>query len=152
MPGGEPAPAMPSISNTFDTRPSDTPNTAARAAPPWTSRWWCSTDGPSGTANGTGSASTGQGYRRRAPPPVPVSSGSMAAPAPPTRYEVDLDALGTALGGQPAYRTKQVWDGLYQQLATPEEMTNLPKALRAALDLELPAALDLTTESTSDGG
>src|SRR3954453_8657602 len=41
-PGAGSAPATPRIRPTFDTRPSLTPNTAARAAPPRTSRWWCS--------------------------------------------------------------------------------------------------------------
>ena len=35
---------------------------------------------------------------------------------------------------------------------TPEELTALPKALRAELAEALPLALDVVTESTSDGG
>jgi len=39
--------------------------------------------------------------------------------------------------GQPRYRSDQVWDWLYRQLATdPAEMTNLPKELRARLAAE----------------
>ena len=34
------APAMPRIRATLETSPSLTPKTAARAFPPWTSRWW----------------------------------------------------------------------------------------------------------------
>ena len=43
-PESAPPPAKPRISDTFDTSPSDTPNTAARAAPPVTDRcwWWIS--------------------------------------------------------------------------------------------------------------
>src|SRR5580658_10260621 len=36
------APAMPRINDTLVTRPSATPNTAARAPPPWMLRWWWS--------------------------------------------------------------------------------------------------------------
>ena len=36
------APAKPRINDTLVTSPSLTPNTAARAPPPWTLRWWWS--------------------------------------------------------------------------------------------------------------
>ena len=44
IPASAPLPANPRINDTFDTSPSDTPNTAARAAPPVTDRcwWWIS--------------------------------------------------------------------------------------------------------------
>ncbi len=39
--------------------------------------------------------------------------------------------------GEPAYRVKQVWHGLYRQLvATPEALTDLPRTLRARLNEE----------------
>ncbi len=69
-----------------------------------------------------------------------------------TRYGIDRVGLGTLLEGQPRYRVDQVWAGLYEQLATPDELTNLPKALRAELDRVLPLALEVVAESTSDGG
>ncbi len=35
---------------------------------------------------------------------------------------------------EPAYRAKQIWQGLYQHLYnTPEQFTNLPKSLREKL-------------------
>ncbi|WCO69020.1 23S rRNA (adenine(2503)-C(2))-methyltransferase RlmN [Iamia majanohamensis] len=71
---------------------------------------------------------------------------------PVTRYDLDRDALGALLEGQPRYRVDQVWDGLHQQLADPAEMTNVPLALRDRLAEELPEGLALTTEATSDGG
>lgn len=75
------------------------------------------------------------------------------APTPTaTRYELNRDDLGTVLGGEPRYRVDQLWDGLYTQLADPADITNLPKALRARLDAELPPALRLVTESVSDDG
>jgi 23S rRNA (adenine2503-C2)-methyltransferase len=70
----------------------------------------------------------------------------------PTRYELDRDALGALLDGEPRYRVDQVWEGLYTHLAAPDDITNLPKALRARLADALPAALHQTTESVSDDG
>jgi 23S rRNA (adenine2503-C2)-methyltransferase len=72
--------------------------------------------------------------------------------APLTRYGVTREHLGHLLGDVPRYRLDQVWAGLYEQLAGPAELTNLPKALRADLDIALPLALDLVAESVSDGG
>ena len=66
-----------------------------------------------------------------------------------TRYGVTRDELGELLDGEPRYRLDQVWDGLYAQLVDPADITNLPKALRARLDDELPVALTPVTESVS---
>ena len=70
----------------------------------------------------------------------------------PTLYDLDRHQFGAHLHGEPRYRLDQVWDGLYGQLADPSDITNLPKSLRARLEAELPTALDLVTESVSDGG
>jgi 23S rRNA (adenine2503-C2)-methyltransferase len=72
--------------------------------------------------------------------------------AVPTRYDLDRDALARMLAGEPRYRVEQVWDGLHRQLAEPAELTTLPKALRARLDDELPAALTPVAESTNRTG
>ncbi len=69
-----------------------------------------------------------------------------------TRYGVTREGLQTQLVGHPRYRIDQVWSGFYEHLAEPQDLTNLPKALRADLDRLLPLALDTVTESTSDGG
>ncbi len=69
-----------------------------------------------------------------------------------TRYDLDRDAFADVLDGEPRYRVDQVWDGLYDQFAEPADITNLPKALRARLDDQLPTALTMTTESVSDDG
>lgn len=69
-----------------------------------------------------------------------------------SRYGVARDDLAALLDGQPRYRLDQVWSGLYEQLARPEELTNLPVALRGELAVALPLALEVVTESTSDGG
>jgi len=70
----------------------------------------------------------------------------------PTLYDLDREAFGAHLHGEPRYRLDQLWGGLYDQLADPSDITNLPKSLRARLEAELPTALDLVTESVSDGG
>jgi 23S rRNA (adenine2503-C2)-methyltransferase len=69
-----------------------------------------------------------------------------------TRYDVDRGRLAEILDGEPGYRVDQVWRGLYVEHRRPDELTNLPKALRARLDNELPAALRPVAESRSDGG
>ena len=69
-----------------------------------------------------------------------------------TRYGIDRGELALLLGGQPRYRVDQVWHGLYSRLESPEEMTNLPTALRRRLEDELPLALTQETESRSDAG
>ena len=70
----------------------------------------------------------------------------------PTRYDIERDALTVLLDGEPRYRVDQVWTGLYEQLSSPDELTTLPKGLRHTLDDLLPLALEVVTESTSDGG
>jgi 23S rRNA (adenine2503-C2)-methyltransferase len=69
-----------------------------------------------------------------------------------TRYDATRAHLSEVLAGEPRYRIDQVWAGLYQQLAAPEELTALPKGLRAELETRLPLALEVVTESTSDAG
>lgn len=51
-------------------------------------------------------------------------------------YDLDLDSLAGLLKnwGEPAYRAKQIWQGLYQHLyESPEQFTNLSKSLREKL-------------------
>ncbi len=69
-----------------------------------------------------------------------------------SRYQCSRDELAELLHGEPRYRVDQVWSGLYQQLAEPEEMTNLPKALRGRLAEVLPPALQQDVRRVSDGG
>jgi 23S rRNA (adenine2503-C2)-methyltransferase len=70
----------------------------------------------------------------------------------PTRYDPDRDALADLLAGELRYRVDQVWQGLYEHLADPADITNLPKSLRARLVEELPVALSPAAESVSDDG
>ncbi len=69
-----------------------------------------------------------------------------------TRYDATREQLGEILAGEPRYRIDQVWAGLYEQLADPEQLTSIPKALRARLDEALPPALTTVVERVSDGG
>lgn len=81
-----------------------------------------------------------------------MTDSAPAARRGTTRYDLDRDALASLLDGQPRFRVDQVWQGLYDQLAEPDELTNLPKALRAELSDRLPTALTPVTESVSGNG
>jgi 23S rRNA (adenine2503-C2)-methyltransferase len=51
-------------------------------------------------------------------------------------YDLDLNALEEILvsWGEPRFRARQIWDGLYQKLwRSPDEFSNLPKQLRQVL-------------------
>ncbi|MFV0307925.1 MAG: 23S rRNA (adenine(2503)-C(2))-methyltransferase RlmN [Desertimonas sp.] len=69
-----------------------------------------------------------------------------------TCYDATRDELTDLLDGEPRYRVDQLWQGLYQQLATPAELTNLPLALRRRLMDELPPSLEQVAASESDDG
>ena len=75
---------------------------------------------------------------------------------PLSRHDLSLDDLAAlpALAGQPAYRTRQVWDGLYAQLTDLDDITVLPKALRAELaaQAELAPALTEVLRQEADQG
>ena len=70
----------------------------------------------------------------------------------PGPYDLSRDELTSLLAGEPAYRVRQVWDGLHQRAQRPEEMTELPAAVRASLAQELPPALTEVACRTADGG
>jgi 23S rRNA (adenine2503-C2)-methyltransferase len=68
---------------------------------------------------------------------------------------MDLTALSETLAeaGQPAFRAGQVWEWAARGAAGYEEMTNLPKALRAKLDEEVPfSTLSVEDEAVSADG
>jgi 23S rRNA (adenine2503-C2)-methyltransferase len=63
----------------------------------------------------------------------------------------DLDAL---LSDQPAYRARQVWDGLYRRLLRPADMTDLPAGLRRRLDDDpalAPSLVPTGRQASGDG-
>ena len=74
----------------------------------------------------------------------------------PLIYDLDFDALKDLLAawGEPGFRARQIWQGLYQQLwLTPDEFTNLPKSLREKLagELRWKALIPDTTLQSKDG-
>src|SRR3954451_7409911 len=72
----------------------------------------------------------------------------------PTRFDLSEGELASLLAGEPAYRARQVWEGLYRHGAEPAELTNLPASLRSRLAAEptLQPALRPAAESVADGG
>ncbi|QGG95516.1 23S rRNA (adenine(2503)-C(2))-methyltransferase RlmN [Actinomarinicola tropica] len=68
------------------------------------------------------------------------------------RYDASHEDISDLLADQPAYRSRQVWDGLHRRLAEPSDMTDLPLALRERLADALPPALAPVTASRSDDG
>ena len=68
----------------------------------------------------------------------------------PGPYDQSQDDLAALLGDEPAFRTRQVWNGLYHRVLRPAEMTDLPAALRSKLDDALPPALRPLDERSSD--
>ena len=70
----------------------------------------------------------------------------------PAPYDLERDQLALLLEDEPAYRARQVWEGLHARVQRPEEMTELPAALRGALAEALPRALREVSRRTTDGG
>lgn len=55
--------------------------------------------------------------------------------------------------GEPAYRARQVWEWATRGVGSYDEMTTLPKALRAGLAEDVPlSTLELVTERTARDG
>jgi 23S rRNA (adenine2503-C2)-methyltransferase len=70
----------------------------------------------------------------------------------PAPYDLQREELDLILAGQPAFRSRQVWDGLHARVLRPEEMTDLPAPLRATLTEALPPALrEISRQSADDG-
>ena len=71
-----------------------------------------------------------------------------------TRYAATHAELAAMFGewGEPRYRVDQLIDGLWTQRTPLEEITTLPKELRARLDGALPLALEPVTVQTSADG
>lgn len=65
-------------------------------------------------------------------------------------YDLELDELADLLSSEPSYRSRQVFDALHKEFRTFAEMTNLPLALRERLAKELPASLEVASESVSE--
>jgi 23S rRNA (adenine2503-C2)-methyltransferase len=93
-----------------------------------------------------------------AAPLAPAASGAPAAPVAlsqrprPGVYDLSPEELSRILDGEPAYRARQVWDGLYRRCARPSEMTDLPRALRDRLEQALVPGLVEVARRTADDG
>jgi len=83
---------------------------------------------------------------------VPPAARDGRAATRRSRYDLSLEEVAAVLGNHPAYRARQVWDGLYRRALAPAEMTDLPLALRDRLEADLPAALTEVTRQHADGG
>ena len=70
----------------------------------------------------------------------------------PAPYDLTREELAVLLEGEPAYRVRQVWDGLHVRVQRPEELTELPAALRTALAAALPPALHEVSRQSADDG
>jgi 23S rRNA (adenine2503-C2)-methyltransferase len=71
-----------------------------------------------------------------------------------TRYGIGFDEIAALLAdwGEPAYRARQVWSGLYRRRAPLEELTDIGRPLRARLAEALPLALAPCHTRSADGG
>ena len=69
-------------------------------------------------------------------------------------YDLDLSRLTEMLHGwgEPDYRARQVYAGLWRRGIAYDQMTDLPRPLRARLAEELPERLELLTEREADRG
>jgi 23S rRNA (adenine2503-C2)-methyltransferase len=70
----------------------------------------------------------------------------------PAAYDVTREELTRLLAAEPAYRVGQVWDGLHVRVRRPEELTELPAALRSALGAALPPSLHEVSRQSADDG
>jgi 23S rRNA (adenine2503-C2)-methyltransferase len=69
------------------------------------------------------------------------------------RARVNLELLRDALADEPPYRARQVWAWAARGAAGYDEMTNVPAALRTALEERVPfSTLDVVAESRSRDG
>ena len=67
-----------------------------------------------------------------------------------SRFDLSPADLAGLLESEPRFRAGQVWAGLHRGLE-PEEMTDVPRELRARLAADLPAGLTLRVRSVGDG-
>lgn len=67
-------------------------------------------------------------------------------------FELSRDELSDIFEGEPRFRADQAWRGIWDDLARPEDITTLPKALRERLAEDFPSVLELANEIVSDAG
>ncbi len=69
-----------------------------------------------------------------------------------TLYDLDREQFAALCADQPKYRVDQIWQGLYDGLKRPDEMSNIPKVLQARLAEEAPLALTEVQVQQADKG
>jgi 23S rRNA (adenine2503-C2)-methyltransferase len=67
-------------------------------------------------------------------------------------YDLDRADLARVLDGEPRYRVDQVWSGLHRKARLPDELTDVPKAIRASLAAAHPPALVEVGRMVTDQG
>jgi 23S rRNA (adenine2503-C2)-methyltransferase len=70
----------------------------------------------------------------------------------PSAYEYTRESFAELLVGEPSYRVDQVWHGLWSEGHTLDEITTIPKALRARLGEQFPPSLQVANDVESDRG
>ncbi len=75
-----------------------------------------------------------------------------SARAPTTLYDLDRTQFAELCAGEPKYRVDQIWEGLYDGLKLPDDMSNVPKKLRARLAEQAPLALTQVQLQQADKG
>lgn len=69
-----------------------------------------------------------------------------------TLYDPTREEIAAILEGEKKYRLDQLWTGLYTHFKRPGDISNLPAALRAKLEAELPESLiEIRRETSADG-
>ena len=69
-----------------------------------------------------------------------------------TLYDLDREQFVDLCEGEPKYRIDQIWDGLYNGLKLPDDMSNVPKKLRSHINAEAPLALNEVQVQRADKG
>lgn len=70
----------------------------------------------------------------------------------PSAYEYSKDELADLLVDEPRYRVEQVWHGLWSTARRVDEITTIPKALRARLTQQFATGLEVANDVQSDHG
>ena len=70
----------------------------------------------------------------------------------PSIYQYSKEELTSLLEGEPSYRVDQLWHGLWNEARAIEEITTIPKSLRARLVEEFPSSLTVVNDVASDHG
>jgi 23S rRNA (adenine2503-C2)-methyltransferase len=70
----------------------------------------------------------------------------------PSIYQLSQEELASVLSGEPRFRVEQLWRGLWVEALPINEITTIPKSLRASLVEQFPASLRVVNDVASDHG